>query len=677
MEEEQSLLLNKLTTEESVTIQALDEKMELIGSMLPTTLPEVRTSVKVNEPPGGTDSVNQHTVTERANIRVLQSPGGETKVSFGQTEPNQDIERPAIRVTQQPGGKSSIVFGDDVTSYERNPTGTETGLWDVSATRVSQAPGGTSTICLGDDDAKAALDERSSVRVSQGPGGNSSINLGHSTPVVPEPENGSNIPSPLGVPEELEISHCSDGTDAETEMMSTGNNNNERLVNTSAEIYDGNQELLTGDEASGSTKLQSIGFVEGKKLTIQKREIDLEEAPNDDPVTECTEEVFNIIANTGPASNEIGLGDRLGKLLEECNEPPKQEECNEPHLQDCVPFDVALEVGLVEPILDQCMFVDAAMVSILKTQCGLFDHLEAMKRFYLMGQGDLFENIVHRLCDVDLPRTAFAESRGRLIHDILNSEMNAAGLDDCEYGRRFSYVVNPDVKGGTDFDFYAFDFFRAEYKLPWPLDLVILESDMELYQSIHRFLLRIKYAMILSNMIWGQLCQSKKVAFQAKEQRRLFSRLSLSWHQVRHLLGNFQGYILTQLFNNLWSEMMNSYHAGPKTFETPQHLHNIHREFVRKAQSYCFLDGTKSSQVIAQCLERIISSTVLLYKLTEKALDEAHTNGTGSFPTAAWSEFTRTQSFLVRTVKSFATHSIDKTNLGNNLLVHIDFNEYF
>jgi len=299
--------------------------------------------------------------------------------------------------------------------------------------------------------------------------------------------------------------------------------------------------------------------------------------------------------------------------------------------ESCAPFEVALEVGMIDSLLAQCTLVDAAMLVMLKCHSPLFQHMQNVKDILLLGKGDLFHSVVATLLEKQLK-----------VHKVPESEFTGAGLTQDDFGFTLKYTDGEDDG--------AIVRVSPEILIEWPLVTFITETSD--YVEIHSFLLRIKQINSLLRSIWKTSGQLSNVF------------LVLSWHQIRHFFVNLEEYIMSQLHDNLWQEMVLTIRESKNS---AKELKDAHTRFMKLARRACFLDESKSSKSVLNILNRMFRSVL-----------QMHAGPTCSFQ-KEFETFSKLQDFLQRALGLYATMDSSAFYTGgySGLMVRMDFNEYF
>lgn len=570
-----------------------------------------------------------------------------TACIYSESEDNHSLSfhRPALhaRIQQEPGGTSSLHLGssDEIGSQEIQR----------HRVRVTQAPGGAQS-------STNAVPERLHVRVQQEPGGSSSLNAGQ---WKNEAAN-----SPRHKPKSsVKIQQSPGG--ASTFAFDAGPERDRSSVHVT-------------QPAGGRSTIANLLEARGNSLPLKGTEARL-----------MGIEAVHRIREAMIKATPLRYGDAMSSDLQECRQAPGgvASKTISDSLEDlgcddssCGALDAAIELALVEPLLQQCDLVESAFIAVVVRQSNLLEALSGIRSSILMAQGELFNGVVERLHDMRLRQVDFSAGKGRVLQEVLDSELDSLDLWSRNFAPHFKYKTSltGDGKLPVEGDFSDFEFIEADYELAWPLSFIVRKSDSAAYPRIHRFLLRLKYAGALVRQVWKRLCETK-----GYRRLSIFTWLSIRWQQVRNLLSNLEDYLMTQLLSEHWTAMERSYRAPCSSFKHPNELQDVHHRFISSALRTCFLDDSAVSKVLYECISRTMQRTDTLAKYSLKLLDQiTDTPGSASMHWevpkelhAAWNEFQKTQTFLLRTVQSYSRNAISPDSAAQRILMHLNFNNFF
>ncbi|KAJ4302357.1 Microtubule-nucleating Tub4p (gamma-tubulin) complex component [Collariella sp. IMI 366227] len=137
------------------------------------------------------------------------------------------------------------------------------------------------------------------------------------------------------------------------------------------------------------------------------------------------------------------------------------------------------------------------LMHLMSNRFHLFDHLQALKNYILLGQGDFIALLMESLA-ANLDRPAFAQYRhtltAQLEHAIRGSN---AQFDSEEVLRRLDARMLQLSHGDI-----GWDCFTLEYKIDAPVDVVVTEWGNRQYLKVFNFLWRVKRVEFALSSTW-------------------------------------------------------------------------------------------------------------------------------------------------------------------------------
>lgn len=192
------------------------------------------------------------------------------------------------------------------------------------------------------------------------------------------------------------------------------------------------------------------------------------------------------------------------------------------------------------------------LMMLMSTRFHLFDHLQALKNYILLGQGDFIALLMESLA-ANLDRPAGAQYRhtltAQLEHAIRGSN---AQYDSDEVLRRLDARMLQLSHGDI-----GWDCFTLEYKIDAPVDVVVTEWGNRQYLKVFNFLWRIKRVEFALASTWRKCMTGARGVLQTTE-----DAVVQTWKSTRgvlaemiHFVGQLQYYILFEVIESSWSEL--------------------------------------------------------------------------------------------------------------------------
>ncbi|KAF4508283.1 hypothetical protein G6O67_004687 [Ophiocordyceps sinensis] len=204
------------------------------------------------------------------------------------------------------------------------------------------------------------------------------------------------------------------------------------------------------------------------------------------------------------------------------------------------------------------------LMGLMADKFHLFDHLQALKRYILLGQGDFIALLMESLA-ANLDRPAGAQYRhtltAQLEHAIRGSN---AQYDSPEVLRRLDARMLQLSHGDI-----GWDCFTLEYKIDAPVDVVVTEWGNRQYLKVFNFLWRIKRVEFALLTTWRKCMTGSRGVLQSSD-----PVVMQAWKSTRgvlaemiHFVGQLQYYILFEVIESSWGELQKRIHKEDCTLD--------------------------------------------------------------------------------------------------------------
>ncbi|KAI2640132.1 Spc97/Spc98 family protein [Xylaria nigripes] len=192
------------------------------------------------------------------------------------------------------------------------------------------------------------------------------------------------------------------------------------------------------------------------------------------------------------------------------------------------------------------------LVHLMTHKFHLFEHLQALKSYILLGQGDFIALLMESLA-ANLDRPAGAQYRhtltAQLEHAIRGSN---AQYDSPEVLRRLDARMLQLSHGDI-----GWDCFTLEYKIDAPVDVVVSDWGSRQYLKVFNFLWRIKRVEFALSSLWRKVTTGSRGVLQTDH-----PAVQETWKTTRgflaemvHFVGQLQYYILFEVIESSWTEL--------------------------------------------------------------------------------------------------------------------------
>lgn len=275
----------------------------------------------------------------------------------------------------------------------------------------------------------------------------------------------------------------------------------------------------------------------------------------------------------------------------------------------------------------------ARLMHLMEHKFRLLEHLTALKKYLLLGQGDFIALLMESLAsNLDRPaNTLFRHSlTAQLEHAIRGSN---AQYDSPDVLRRLDARMLMQGHGEI-----GWEIFTLEYKIDAPIDVIVTAEGSREYLKVFNFLWRVKRVEFALGSTWRRCMTGARGVLAAVD-----DRVGGEWKTARccvaemiHFVTQLQYYILFEVIESSWDELQLAIARPGATLDD---LIDAHARYLRAithkgllGQSRATGTGRKEDSFLAQLHE--ILKVMLAYR---DAVD-----GLYSFSVA---EFTRRHEF--------------------------------
>ena len=296
------------------------------------------------------------------------------------------------------------------------------------------------------------------------------------------------------------------------------------------------------------------------------------------------------------------------------------------------------DTATLETSIDQAYKTTMArLIHLMDTKFQLFEHLDALKRYLLLGQGDFIALLMESL-STNLDRPAGSQYRHTLTAQLEYAIKGSnAQFDSPEILRRLDARLTEMEKGDT-----GWDVFTLEYKVDAPVDVIITPWANRQYLKIFNLLWRVKRVEFALGSTWRRcMTGARGVLATVKD-----AKMSKDWKGARcaiaemiHFVNQLQYYILFEVIEASWSSLQAAITTPDCTLDD---LISAHTKYLRAITHKGLLGSVRTSSqghkedIFTVQLHEILK-TMLAYK---EAVD-----GLYSFSVA---EFTRKQELAAK-----------------------------
>jgi len=291
-------------------------------------------------------------------------------------------------------------------------------------------------------------------------------------------------------------------------------------------------------------------------------------------------------------------------------------------------------------------------------------HLHKLKDFFLLANGDLYEQFVSEARQLMVLPPNMVNAEGD-INAILQQAASKSGCDDDEVFKRLSLRLDPPEEATGKATVDAWRGLSLEMEVEWPFHMLLDEATRVKYNGLFQFLFQVKRVQAELHRAWVPQMGYKHLS---KHER---AKIMPAWRlrtNMSFLVNNLQYYLQVDVIETQFHELMQKIRDS----EDYQTVYEAHHEYLNSLHGQLFLDMrpvTRSLDDIFQlCLQ--FCNLIMNSEAATLNLDEID---------AMVKQFRRYATFLLtvlRGVKRKLQSSPYLTNLAQ-LLLRIDYNNFF
>ncbi|XP_067116382.1 gamma-tubulin complex component 3 [Osmerus mordax] len=248
------------------------------------------------------------------------------------------------------------------------------------------------------------------------------------------------------------------------------------------------------------------------------------------------------------------------------------------------------------------------LLNVLNQSYLLLEHLQAMRRYLLLGQGDFIRHLMD-LLKPELARPATTLYQHNLT-GILETAVRAtnAQYDSPEILKRLDVRLLEVSPGDTGWDVFSLD-----YHVDGPIATVFTRECMSHYLRVFNFLWRAKRMEYILTDIWkGQMCNAKLLK-SMPELSGVLHQCHILASEMVHFIHQMQYYITFEVLECSWDELWNKVQQA----QDLDHIIAAHEAFLDSVISRCLLD-TNSRSLLNQL--RAIFDQIIEFQTAQDSL---------------------------------------------------------
>ena len=247
------------------------------------------------------------------------------------------------------------------------------------------------------------------------------------------------------------------------------------------------------------------------------------------------------------------------------------------------------DTATLESSVDQAYKATMArLVHLMDDKFKLFDHLHALKKYLLLGQGDFVALLTESLAS-NLDRPAGTQYRHTLTAQLEHAVRGSnAQYETSDVLRRLDARVIETGQGETGWDVFTLD-----YRIDSPVDVVITSWANKQYLALFNFLWRIKRVEFALGSTWRRFMTGARGVLGSVD-----DKLGSDWKNARcvvaemiHFINQLQYYILFEVIEASWDVLQAAIHKPDCTLDD---LITAHARYLNDITKKSLLGSTRS-----------------------------------------------------------------------------------
>ncbi|OMJ86157.1 hypothetical protein SteCoe_12356 [Stentor coeruleus] len=302
----------------------------------------------------------------------------------------------------------------------------------------------------------------------------------------------------------------------------------------------------------------------------------------------------------------------------------------------------------LEPIEHAYDWASKQLLNLILEEQQLLNRLKSIKHYFFLDHGDFFVHFMDSAQE-ELEKHASAVSREKLeslldlslrtssansdpFKDDLSCELHTYTLSEQLYAM---HNISGNQAGSEDMQpiftmpqiFKGLETFVLDYKVRWPLTLIISRKALTKYQLIFRHLFFCKYVERQLSNTWILHQSTKDLAL-----HKAFSTSYCLRQRMLHFVKNYVYYMTVEVLEDKWHRFL----EGLKKVQTVDEIMNLHTVFLDECLKECLLMDQELfmilNKIIGFCLyfSEMIEQNTKSMKVDDSFLSQAFLDDTKS-----------------------------------------------
>ncbi|KAF9410504.1 Gamma-tubulin complex component 3 [Podila epigama] len=250
------------------------------------------------------------------------------------------------------------------------------------------------------------------------------------------------------------------------------------------------------------------------------------------------------------------------------------------------------------------------LIHLLVSKFKLTDHLTAIKRYILLGQGDFIQHLMESLgTNLSQPaNTLFRHNLTGTLETAIRS--SNAQYDDPDILRRLDVRLLEVSPGDSGWDVFSLD-----YHVDSPINTILTPVAMHQYLKMFNFLWRLKRVEYALSSAWRRQTTSARAIRPILELVPELHHCRIVCSEMIHFVYQLQYYILFEVLECSWDELLKTIQNNTTDLDS---LIEAHSKYLRDVTSKGLLAASHDVNMMSRLLELL--ATILDYKTAQDNL---------------------------------------------------------
>ncbi|CAO3696701.1 unnamed protein product [Rhizopus microsporus] len=270
------------------------------------------------------------------------------------------------------------------------------------------------------------------------------------------------------------------------------------------------------------------------------------------------------------------------------------------------------EMQTMERTID-AIYMDTSktLLNLLKTKYKLMDHLRALKRYMLLGQGDFIQYLMDGLgATLNKPATTLLRHNLTSVLETAIRSSNAQYDDPAILNRldvRLLKIQNDDI---------GWDVFTLDYRMETPINTVINANSMLQYLQVFNFLWRLKRVEYTLSASWRQWGKVSREFSELPDLSQDLHQAQMTIQRMIHFIYQLQHYVIFEVLECSWKKLEDNIQNHSIDLDS---IIESHASYLSEITQKGFLSGPKKKELADRLND--LFDCILRYKVV---LDHLH-----------------------------------------------------